>query len=212
MRAVMSEIITSRMPIIGAPGAGKSTLAAGLFRRLKRGSWNVELVTEYTKELILTGDRWPLSDELLVFAGKHRRIKRLEGVDIVITDSPLINSAVYGGAQFGPEGAAFFKAAARRFDSFYVAVRRVAPYIPVGRMPGADAADAAGREILGALQRMGMSWFEVDGDDRSLPAIEAAVTAAARARGMRPLRPDDLGGHGKAAPGLDDFTPGGVPV
>lgn len=50
---------------VGSPGSGKSTAAAGLFHRLKTRHWNVELVTEYTKELILMEDRWSLSDELL---------------------------------------------------------------------------------------------------------------------------------------------------
>ena len=73
--------------LTGEPGAGKSTIAAGLFYRLKMRKWNVELVTEYTKELILTNDQWALADELVVFSEKYRRIKKLEKVDIVITDT-----------------------------------------------------------------------------------------------------------------------------
>ena len=35
----------------GAPGSGKSTIAAGLFFEMKMKQMNVELVTEFAKEL-----------------------------------------------------------------------------------------------------------------------------------------------------------------
>ena len=59
----------------GPPSAGKSTLAAGVFRELKALSMDVELVIEYTKELHRRQDYWTLSDEMLVFSEKYRRIK-----------------------------------------------------------------------------------------------------------------------------------------
>lgn len=173
--------------LTGAPGAGKSTMAAGLFHRLKTRHWNVELVTEYTKELVLTQDNWSLSDELLVFAEKYRRIKKLESVDLVITDSPLINSVVYDNAQFGPASSAFYEAVSRQFDNLYFAVDRVSPYIPLGRMPDADAADAAGREIITHLQRIGAPLWHVRGVDASLPHIVDTVENEARKRGLTPL-------------------------
>lgn len=176
----------------GAPGSGKSTMAAGLFHRLKTRHWNCEIITEYTKELILTDDTWSLSDELLVFAEKYRRITRLRKVDLVITDSPLINSVVYGADQFGPSAPAFYEAVARSFDSLYFAVERTQDYIPLGRMPDADAADAAGRTIIGHLSRLGVPLWHVKGTDAALPQLVDVVEAQARQRGLAPLRDDDV--------------------
>jgi nicotinamide riboside kinase len=193
--------------LIGEPGAGKSTMAAGLFHALKARSYNCELVTEYTKELILTEDRWTLSDELIVFAEKYRRVRRLEKVDIVITDSPLINSIVYGHSQFGPSGGAFFESVAGRFDNIYFAIKRVVPYIPFGRMPDETAAGRAGEEIVSHLNRITKDWQWIDGSDDGLPLLVSAVESAATDRGIGPITPETRATEqdtGKpVAPGLD---------
>ena len=44
--------MTRVINLLGAPGAGKSTAAAGLFYRMKKEFLSVELVTEYAKDLI----------------------------------------------------------------------------------------------------------------------------------------------------------------
>lgn len=174
----------------GAPGAGKSTMAAGLFHQLKTRHWNVELVTEYTKELLLTQDTWSLSDELLVFTEKYRRIKKLESVDLVITDSPLINSVVYGDTQFGPSAGAFYESVARSFDSLYFAIERVSPYVPLGRMPDADAADRAGNAIVNHLRRLGAPLWHAQGTDAAIPHILKIIESEAHTRGLGPLLDD----------------------
>jgi hypothetical protein len=85
--------------LFGGPGVGKSTVAADLFCKMKREGYNVELVTEYAKELTYD-ERFKVLDEdqLYVFAKQHRRILRLKDqVDFIITDSPLLLSIVYAG-------------------------------------------------------------------------------------------------------------------
>lgn len=174
--------------LTGEPGAGKSTMAAGLFHQLKTRQWNVELVTEYTKELILTGDQWSLADELLVFSEKYRRIKKHESVDIVITDSPLINSVVYGDTQFGPTAGAFYRAVADNFDNIYFAIRRVVPYIPLGRMPDEDAAAQAGQTIIDIVGESGALLWVVEGRDSAISELVRVVEDQARQRGLTRLR------------------------
>lgn len=150
--------------LIGQPGAGKSTLAAGIFWLLKTRHYNVELVTEYTKDAIYEGSGFVLEDELLVFAEKYRRIKRLSGsVELAITDSPLMNAVFYD-RSFGAEGRAFFRRVAERFDNRYVFVRRVAPYVPHARMSSQAEADRMGEVIRGFLVSEKIPFFEVDGD------------------------------------------------
>lgn len=173
----------------GAPGAGKSTIAAALFYQLKMRKWNVELVTEYTKELILTDDQWNLADELLVFSEKYRRIKKMSSVDIVITDSPLINSVVYGEKQFGPAASAFYEEVARGFDSLYFAISRTVPYVPLGRMPDEAAAEEAGEGIIENVKRIKAPMWMARGDEQGLPGMLGIVEREAARRSIERLMP-----------------------
>ena len=43
---------TTVINLIGSPGTGKSTIAAELFARMKWLGFDVELVSEYAKELV----------------------------------------------------------------------------------------------------------------------------------------------------------------
>jgi len=67
-----------------------------LYGKLKLKGLNVELVTEYAKDLVYDGT---INDVLhrqeYIFAEQHKRIARLESVDVVITDSPLLLSTCY---------------------------------------------------------------------------------------------------------------------
>lgn len=76
--------------LFGGPGTGKSTIAAGLFHKMKTGGYNVELVTEFAKDRVYEGHLGCLSDQIYIFGNQQRRLKRLVGhVDYAITDSPL---------------------------------------------------------------------------------------------------------------------------
>lgn len=83
--------------VFGGPGMGKSTTAAGLFYLMKKNKLNCEYVTEYAKDLV-----WEkrfnvlIEDPLSLLTEQHRRIDRLKDkVDYVVTDSPILLSAVY---------------------------------------------------------------------------------------------------------------------
>lgn len=81
----------------GGPGAGKSTTAAGLFYEMKKRRLEVELVTEYAKDMVWEGRHNILDDQIYIFAKQQRRIARLRdhSVDWVITDSPVALGLVY---------------------------------------------------------------------------------------------------------------------
>jgi tRNA uridine 5-carbamoylmethylation protein Kti12 len=77
--------------MIGGPGTGKSTLAAEIFARLKRDHYDVELVTEYAKDLTWNEAQKVLQNQVYVFAKQQHRFWRLKNkVDIVVTDSPIL--------------------------------------------------------------------------------------------------------------------------
>lgn len=83
--------------IFGAPGCGKSTLASGLFYRMKVNNFSVEFVQEYAKECVFE-ERFKLikEDQLHIFANQNRKLFRLKNsYEYVIMDSPIILSNVY---------------------------------------------------------------------------------------------------------------------
>lgn len=81
-------------------GAGKTTCAWIIAAELKKRGVVTEYVPEYAKELVWE-KRFDLLDgsyqnQYAVFAEQNRRLQRLVGqVEVVVTDSPLLLSAVY---------------------------------------------------------------------------------------------------------------------
>lgn len=88
--------MTKIINIYGSPSAGKSTLSAGLFQRMKLAGKKVELATEWIKEKVYEGATYPFVDELYTFAKQNKKLNQLVGkVDYVICDSPILLTVVY---------------------------------------------------------------------------------------------------------------------
>lgn len=83
---------------LGAPCAGKSTAASGLFNIMKRHGEKVEYVTEVAKDYIYSGSSHRLKDQLMILAEQNHKIERLcdKNIDFAVTDAPTIFSAFYG--------------------------------------------------------------------------------------------------------------------
>lgn len=81
---------------IGGPGSGKSTLASAVFSKLKMKTYNVEIVTEFAKDLCWSERQAELGNQVYVLGKQYHRLWRLKGkVLAIITDSPLMLSKVY---------------------------------------------------------------------------------------------------------------------
>ena len=83
--------------IYGGPGVGKSVLASELFATMKKVGYNVELVGEYAKDLVLENRYNILADQLYILAKQNIRLHRLQenGVEWAVTDGPVLNGIIY---------------------------------------------------------------------------------------------------------------------
>ncbi len=87
---------TKVINITGGPGAGKSTIASGLFYLLKLDNKEVELVSEYAKELVWEKRSYTFDDSLYVTAKQFHHLYCVnDKIDYIITDRPLILSSFY---------------------------------------------------------------------------------------------------------------------
>lgn len=82
--------------LFGGPSSGKSTISAGLFYLMKLQKLEVVLVQEVATKLIEQKRQHKLADQLSILAEQHDSYFELhKDVDFIITDSPLILSALY---------------------------------------------------------------------------------------------------------------------
>ena len=86
--------------IFGGPDAGKTTNMLLVTGKLKRAREKVKFAAEWIKDKVYDKSPYPFSDQVYVFAKQRKTIlERLseQRIRIVVTDSPLLMSAVYMG-------------------------------------------------------------------------------------------------------------------
>lgn len=126
--------------LFGGPGTGKSTLCANLFSELKMSHIDVEMAPEYVKEVVWEESFKKIENQIYIFGKQHNRLYRLMNkVQVIITDSPLLNSVVY----YNGENSHFSKLVIEEYNrmnnlSFYL--ERSFEYVQSGRMQDLDGA------------------------------------------------------------------------
>lgn len=82
--------------IWGAPGTGKSTIAAGVFHEMKKRDYDVELVLEYAKSLVFSKDYFRMKNQLYILAKQsHPWFKLDSQVQYTVNDSPFLMGLIY---------------------------------------------------------------------------------------------------------------------
>ena len=159
--------------VCGAPGAGKSTLSAYVFAKLKMMGINCELVTEFAKDKVWEKNNEALSNQIYIFAKQYYRITRCAGkVDVVITDSPLFLSPFYNKDPDIDEPLKELVAKiVAKYDNLNYFLRRVKKYNPVGRLQTEAESNEYGIHIKTMMKSFGIKFREIDGDLMSADMI-----------------------------------------
>lgn len=147
--------MTLTVNFYGGPGAGKSTLTAGVFYHLKLAGVNCEMAREYAKDLVWEGRVKLLTEarQSYIFSKQLKRLQDVAGqVDVVLTDSPLLLSAIYSR---NPVMRMLVKEHHDTFTNMNFVVVREKPYQPIGRVQTEDEAQELDVRIEGLLSDMG---------------------------------------------------------
>jgi predicted ATPase len=127
--------------LIGAPGAGKSTISSRMFSDMKTDGLDVEIAPEYAKELVWEGRTETFKDELYLFAKQNHRMFRLNGkTDYIITD--------------GDKNEAFKNIVlheAAKYNNKYIFLDRTKPYKTSGRNETEEQSNAFSLKIKDML-------------------------------------------------------------
>jgi len=161
--------------LFAGPGAGKSTTAAGVFYYLKLLGVNCELAREYAKDKVWEENKTALNNQNYIFGKQSYKLTMLETkVDVIITDSPLLNLLLY----CGTDSVDFKKNVVHTFNryknlNYYV--NRQKAYNPAGRYQDYDAALAMDVQTAKMLEDNNVRVLEIDGNQSGVAFVVREV-------------------------------------
>jgi nicotinamide riboside kinase len=153
--------------LYGGPGTGKSTIAAGLFYKLKTDGVNAELLQEYVKQWAWE-ERKPVSFDQFYFFGKQARKEYtlIGKVETAVTDSPIVLCGYYAKLFGSKRQSELFDKMVLEYiamrkekgvEDVHIFLRRIKPYNPKGRFQSADEAKKIDGDMLGYLASLGLA-------------------------------------------------------
>lgn len=148
--------------LIGGPGSGKSTIASGLFYSLKKNGIDCEMALEFAKDKVWEESYRTLDDQIYVFGKQYHRLWKLLGkVDVIITDSPLILSAIYNKEQSDYFEDFIIEQFKKFNNKVYFIERNPSQYQENGRMQNLEEAIEIDEKILDILKRNNISFINI---------------------------------------------------
>lgn len=166
--------------MLGGPGSGKSTVAAGLFSLMKCHNYNVELVTEYPKDLIWAERQNMFTEQDYILAKQNHRLRCLVGkVDYVVTDTSLLLGLFYMPDDFPSSFAPFVLDTFNSYNNINIFLKRLKPYVQLGRNESEAESNSITLNILNKLEQLDMPYYSFNADEmahlRILEFIKNAV-------------------------------------
>lgn len=160
---------------LGGPSAGKSTMASGLFYKLKMKGINTELITEYAKDKTWEKNYTALNNQLYISANQIYRQERVENqVDVIVTDSPIILGSFYWNDKNLKKTNSYNNLLLEIFkekNNMTIFVKRKKVYNPIGRNQTEEEAEEIDRKILNFLEHNKICYVTVDGTVKGLDEL-----------------------------------------
>lgn len=158
--------------LLAGSGAGKSTNASRLFAMLKDEGIEVELVSEWVKDMVWEGRTKIFGCQDYIF-GKQlwKQMRVAPNVEVIITDCPIILSALYD-----PEQRPIFKEHVletfHKFNNMNFFLNRVKPFNPNGRNEKTvEEARENDKKLMEMLDKAKIEYSIVDGDENGCEII-----------------------------------------
>lgn len=149
--------------LFGGPGVGKSSIAARLFSDMKVHSKSVEYVSEVAKDYTWEERHNMLTEQDIIFAKQHSRIRRLVGkVDYVVVDSPIILGLMYIPKDFPSSFEPYVLETFNTYNNKNILLNRTVPYNPIGRNQSELEAKCIDAELKVFLTRNNINFEDVD--------------------------------------------------
>ena len=158
---------TIRINLFGAPGSGKSVIAALLFAELKIREHTAELIREVAKEMIYEGIDIG-SDEIQIDifnTQKHKEDIVISQTDFLITDSPLLLNAFYSGDE------SILKIAKKKnskIKNINYWITRSFFFESEGRRHDQNESDRIDNKMKRFLTNHGIDFTEIDGESSKI--------------------------------------------
>ncbi len=161
--------MTKVINLASGPGSGKSTTAAALFAKMKLRHLNVELVTEFAKQITWAHRQKELSDQAYIFAKQYHKMQILSGqVDYIVTDSPLFLSVIYCPDDYFPSFKPFVMEVFDSFDNKTFFIQRVKPYNPKGRNQTEEESNEISKQIMKfMIDNVMTNFYAMSGDEQA---------------------------------------------
>jgi len=160
--------------LFGGPGVGKSTTMSYLYYKLKCMGIDVEMAPEYAKDLVWEERQKYFDEQIYIFAKQWHRINRCVGkVEVVICDSPLINSSIYL-KDCNPEFDALIMSEFNKFDNFNLLIERKTEYVQNGRNESEEEALAVDRKFKERMQHI-PHYLITDTEQKTLDRVIDAI-------------------------------------
>lgn len=173
--------------IFGGPGSGKSTAAAGVFYKMKLADVRIELVTEFSKQLVWENRLKDMqTQQEYLFAEQNYRMHILRGkVDYLVTDSPLLLNNIYSDINNAKEN--FPKWPAREvfkefviqtfksYENTNILIKRPGIFETTGRIQTREESVHIDNSIRMLLDSLGIQYSEVDADKDVVKNILSVV-------------------------------------
>jgi len=162
--------------LFAGPGTGKSSTAAGLFSELKWRGHTAEMALEFAKDKVWERSTAVLDNQIYIFGKQHHRIWRLrKQVEVVVTDSPLLLSLIYGAENTSKQ---FHELVLHEHDqlrNLNVFLERLKDYDPKGRLQTEEKARAIDEQVQVMLDESDENYMVLPAQPESIKPLADRV-------------------------------------